>query len=360
MKRRTLAACAGLLCLLTAGVASLTACGNTESDPTNIASETVSENTVSTEEISSSESDPSKDTLSINGVYTDPKKSYQITLPDNWIEDSEHTTNNRVLFLSPSGTRSVEIVRQKSDSNLLAYSEAEFKKAYAAVYDKFKLQEYKRFRNDIYAGIRLRFTCKQNGKTYAVTQYVIPGEYDYNITWTALDNDDAFYQTTRDSVLTFRELNPEYDTIELVGRMYDRTYTDMDNRYTFTLPENWKVSSQQANQVLFISADKTANINIQVTEIDEQLYRYKKSYFTSYFQKAFGKSATITTFKSVKVGGIPARYLECTYTHNTQKLTSCQFLINSDSYTYSITYTAPTAGLNTTNFTTAVKTFTLK
>ena len=351
MKLRTFAAGAALCCLLCGGSFSLAACGRAE-DPS-VLSEPAEETTSSAEQAITTNG------LSIGGVFTDNARSYQITLPEDWIEDVEQTDNNTVLFLSPDGNRSVEIRRQKADPNLLGYTEAEFKKAYAASFDSFKLLEYKRFKNDEYACVRLRFTCKENGKKYTVTQYVIPGKYDYNITWSALNHDEDFYKMTVNSVLTFRELNPTYPTVSLAGRTYGRTYTDAELRYTITLPKSWKVKSRSGDQALFISSDKKSNINVQCTEIDKDLYQYQKSYFTTYFQKTFGKTAKITAFTSKKVNGISARYLECAYTYSGQNLTSCQYLINKGDYTYSITFTAPTAGMDRTAFNAAVKTFTV-
>lgn len=362
MTLRTWAARIALVSLLAGSAAVFTACGSHTEPADTVGSESPAIVSSAVEETGTvpAEKDPSGETLSLEGVYTNPDRDYQMTLPDGWIEDKEKTNVNTILYLSPNGNRAVEIKRQKADPNLLAYTEADFKKTYAASFKDFKLLEYKRVKANGIHGIRLYFTCKENGRKYTVVQFLMAGEYDYNITWSALDGNKDFFRFTVKSVLTLKELDPDQNPADRTGRLYERTYTDAENRYAIKLPKNWKVSSQKDDQVLFVPADKKTNINIQCKPIDEQLFRYKKSYFTSYFQKAFGKTAAITKFSKTKINGVSALYLEVRYNYNQQNLTSCQYLINKGDYTYSVTYTAPTNGLSTKAFTDSAKTFKLK
>ena len=344
MKRVSLAA-VGLATLLSVA---LSGCGTTASVPADsLPSSPVSEEATVT---------PS---LSPQGVYTDKNKSFQVTIPDDYIEDTTLSKQGRTVFRSPNGTRSVELKKLNPDSNLLAYSRSEFSKAYRDSFEEFQLQQCRPVTVGETNGVYLQFTCKQQGKPYTVAQYVMAGDSDYSVTYASVDGGADFLSLAQESIQTFRELNPE-QPVPQAGRLIGTTYTDTEDRFTITLPSGWKVSSQTKDSLLFRSGDNKSNLNIQWGQSDKQLLRYQKSYFTQSFQESLGKSAKVTVFQTATLNGINARYLECTYTRNGKSLISKQYLLNSDNITYRITFTSTTANAGKTKFNTVADSFTLR
>lgn len=354
MAKQFPAAClTGLLCLLTCVTAVLSGCGG--STP----SQTQSEEPAPMFSAAVNVSEGST-TLSVNGVYTDPDRDYQLTIPDGWKEDSSQTEKNRILFVSPEGTRSVELKKQTADCNLLAYSQSDFTRTYQESLDNFRLQSFKTVTANGSKGIALRYTCTRDNTDYVVLQYVMAGDFDYNITYSAIDGDDAFLTLAEASIGTFRELDPEHDPATLANRLNGRVYTDGTNFYTITLPKNWRISERNTNCVIFTSSDRKSNINVRCSAIDAQLFRYEKSYFTTHFQGLLGKSATITEFTTTTVNGKKALYLACRYSYNGQTLLSKQYNINSGDTTYIITFTSTVADADKTKFDDVAKTFQLQ
>lgn len=297
--------------------------------------------------------------LTAEGVYTDPQKTFQVTVPSDWHEDTAQSKKDRVVLLSPGGNRSVELKKLEMDANLLAYSQETVQKTYAASFSAFQLQSFSTVTANGHKGILLQFTCQKAGKRYTVLQGVLAGESDYSITYAAIDGDEKFLTMARESIETFRELDPIHDPSVLAGRLDGQTYHDTDSRFTVTVPKGWSVEEQQKDQVLFVSADGKSNINVQCTPADKQLLRYKKDYFMDYFRQSLSPSVKITQFSTATVSGEVSRYLVCQYPYAGQTLVSKQYLLNSGDTTYSLTFTSSATSAGKTDFSAVAKRFTV-
>lgn len=334
-----------LLISLSAGCILFSAgCGTSGSDDSAPA-----ESVLSDSPALSSVSSDSSTLLSANGIYMDPDKDFQLVLPENWTA-SETSQDNSAIFLSPEGDCSLEIKKQSADQNLLAYSEAEFTQSYQSQLDDFQLKSRETVTINGNKGVFLTYTCTQQNTTYTIYQYILAGDYDYNFTYSTVNDTPSFRDLVTSSIETFRQVDPDHDPSLLLGRLDGQTYHDLNNRFTVTLPSAWKISQQKTDQILFTSGDKKANINILISDVDKKLFQYKKSYFTEYFESSLGKSATITQFSTVTINGSQAIYLECSYPKNGQTLLAKQYLINNGDYTYTLTATATTANAQKIDF----------
>jgi hypothetical protein len=207
--------------------------------------------------------------------------------------------------------------------------------------------------------VRLSYTCTQNGQSYTVVQYILAGDSDYNITYSATGDSSELSSLAESSINTFRELDPDNDPSLLVNRLATRDYRDGAKGYSLTLPKNWRVASQTSDTVVFTDVDETYSINVQCSEADSSLFRYQQSYFDDYFTAAFGQTATISQFQTTTLSDTKALYLVCSYTYHGTALTSKQYIVNSDDTAYHITFTAPTASASKIDFAAVAKSFRL-
>lgn len=204
--------------------------------------------------------------------------------------------------------------------------------------------------SDGHKGVSLTYTCRQKNQDYTVVQCIFGGDYDYNITYSAVKGGTDFIEDARKSFQSFRALSPEREPSKLMGRLNGRVYTAKDGAYKMTLPKGWKLSKETKNLLLFTSKDGRVNINLQTSKSDPRLLQYKKAYFTEYFRSTLGESAKVTSFRKTSVSGKTARYLECTYTRYGQPLRAKQYLFNDGETGYVLTFTAPAAMKKVANF----------
>lgn len=301
--------------------------------------------------------DSQGEAISLTGTYTDPDKDYQLILPAGWTQDAAQSSDDRAVFVSADGTRSVELEKQKADPNLLAYSRSDFGKTYKSALEDFKLQSFSTVTANGSTGVALRYTCTKSGSQYQVVQYVMAGDYDYSVTYSAVGGDIT--DLAAESIATFRELDPDHDPSLLADRLNGAVYTDGSHGYTVTVPDGWRVTEQAADRVTFSSGDKKRNINIGCSDMDTRLFSYQKDYFTQQFQAAFGTTATVTSFSTTTVNGRQALYLACTYTYGGKSLTARQYSINSGDTTYTITHTSQSSGSAKADLDAVVKSLTL-
>ncbi len=306
---------------------------------------------------SGGEAEPSSPAM--GSVYTDAAERFQITVPEGWTEQAGQSSGDYALFVSPSGARALELETQEADCNLLAYSAAEFTAAYQEALEDFQLQSLSTVTANGSTGVALRYTCTRDGTAYTAAQYVMAGAYDYNITFFAVDSDADFLALAEDSIATFRELDPENDPVALEDRLVGQTYRDGANGYAITLPEGWRVASQEKDCVAFQSGDGGSDINVQCGALDEKLFSYQQEAFLESFQQMFGASVQITAFSTVELDGTAALYLECSYSYDGKALVSQQYSLNGAGATYRITFTSASAEAGETDFAKVASSFTM-
>ncbi|MCI9577196.1 MAG: hypothetical protein HFJ84_11310 [Clostridiales bacterium] len=282
----------------------------------------------------------------INGVFQDNEKTFRVTLPDGWTIQEKELTDQSMILGSPSDSSILEIRRQKNDPNLFSYTQAEFEESYKTGITDFQIITFEQTTIQNHRAVHMVYTCTNSGVMYQFHQYIIAGDYDYNLTFMRRTDEPDFSQNFLESISSFQEISPIKDPQSNQGKLIGTLYTAADNSYTINLPEGWRVDSS-ADYLLARSADKASNMNVLINEADNNLINYTQSYFQEYYSGMFS-SAKVTSFEKITMNGYPALHLVCSYQANGKNLIANQYLICAPKNTYSLTYTSSSNALAAT------------
>ncbi|MHC4563195.1 MAG: PsbP-related protein [Planctomycetota bacterium] len=298
--------------------------------------------------------------------YKDATYGFSITRPEGWTT-SHGTGGTHVMFSSPVKD-SGDTFRENININVQpaaalpeadAYSKMLMKGVAQAVQDP-KLIEAKKATVNGLDAIKVVYTCGAQQFSIKAVQYVVAHEgRGYVITCTALvDTFDAFAKAFETSVQTFQPAGQAEDTEETSDDDATTTpaekekadapveYKDKTHAFSLTLPKGWRVKDNVAGvHVMFVSPVKQGdtfneNINIVVGPGGElpEPEAYAKALVAGIgasFPDVKVVQAEATTINEMKA-------LRTVYTYTLQKFSikSVQYVIATDSKSFTVTCTA--------------------
>lgn len=291
-----------------------------------------------------------------NGVFQDSQRNFQLPVPEAWEIRGQELTDDSMIIGSPSDHSFLEIRRQDSDPNLFAYTQDDFQKSYETGVTDFHIATFEKVTVQNLSAVHLVYSCTDNGVPYHFNQYIIAGNFDYNITLIQRSEETDRSAEFAQLIQNFQQLSsaaPQSNN----GKLIDRLYTAPDGSYSITLPEGWRLDASQEH-FSAQSADHTAALNLLVNAPDSTLLDSTKEQVQEYYAKMFS-NAQISLFEKTSIAGVSSLHLVCSYQSDGKTICAEQFLIPTASHTYTLTFTKAATATDPV-FASTAKTFTLR
>lgn len=272
-----------------------------------------------------------------NQVFQDTQNTFRIQVPEGWSIQEQELSRDSMILGSPTDHATMEIRRQESDPNLLAYTQAEFEQSYQTDVTDFQMLTFEQTSIQNHRAVHLVYTCSDAGVSYQFYQYILAGDFDYNISYIRRRDEPDLSASFLQSIQSFQELSPRTDPQSNQGRLVGTRYTSGDGSYSLSLPEGWRIDPTQ-DHIQANSADHTAALTILVGEPDATLVDTKQEQMQQQYSQRF-PDTKISLFEKTTLGGHPALHLVCTYHASGKEVCAEQYVVCSPQHTYHLVYT---------------------
>lgn len=276
-----------------------------------------------------------------NGYFEDSQKTFRVKVPEGFTVREQELTSDSMMLGSPRDHAVIEIRRQERDPNLLAYTKEEFQKAYEVGVTDFQILSFEQVTVGGCPAVHLVYSCTDGGVSYHFYQYILAGDYDYNITLIRRSDEEDVSAVFQTCIGEFQQLSPKSDPASKLGKLVGNLYTAPDGSYSLTLPDGWRLDPESEHPTA-VSADRSCALNILVGEPDSTLLDSTKEQIEQSYKERFS-SATVSVFEKTALSGHTALRIVCTYESAGKQVCAEQYLFSSAQHSYTLTFTKAAA-----------------
>ncbi len=276
-----------------------------------------------------------------DNLFQDSQQTFRLPVPQGFAIREQELSQDSMILGSSSDHASIEIRRQERDPNLLAYTKEEFQNVYQVDVTGFQMLSFEQISIADCPAVHLVYSCVDGGVSYHFYQYILAGDFDYNITLIRRSDEADLSADFATCVQAFQQISPKSDPKSKFGKLVGNLYTAPDGSYTISLPDGWRLDPT-AEHMTAESADHSSAVNILVGEPDSTLTDASREQIQASYQKRFS-SAELSVFEKITLSGRPALHLVCTYQAENKQVCAEQYLVSSPQHSYVITFTKAAA-----------------